>query len=135
MKVGLVLQVRGLNQNEISSLLLKSLRVSLLSWVKCKVKWQVHLVLVVAVLVVALSSCHQGSPLQGDDRHVSWSLVMHDNVHTHVTYATGSNLVGLKRIVQYSNIRSFNTIIRRLFYYSNNCHAHHLAHVCVHESI
>ena len=91
MKVGLVLQVRGLNQNEISSLLLKSLRVSLLSWVKCKVKWQVHLVLVVAVLVVALSSCHQGSPLQGDDRHVSWSLVMHDNVHTHVTYATGSN--------------------------------------------
>ena len=62
-------------------------------WVKCEVKWQAHLVLAVVVLVVALlSSCHQSSPLQGNlTQHLPWPPVVHDNVHTHVTYAPSSN--------------------------------------------
>ena len=53
---------------------------------------EAHLVLAVVVLVVALlSSCHQGSPLQGDHWHSPWSPAVRDNVHTHVTYAPGSN--------------------------------------------
>ena len=68
------------------------IRVCLASWVKCEVKWQAHLVLAVVALVVALlSSCHQGSPLQGDHRHLPWSPAVRNNVHTHVTYAPSSN--------------------------------------------
>ena len=66
--------------------------VHLLSWIKCEMKWQAHLVLTVVVLVVALlSSCHQSSPVQGDHRHSPWSPAVRDNVHMHIAYAPGSN--------------------------------------------
>ena len=55
------------------------------------------------VLVVALlSSRHQGNPLQGDHRHAPWSPVVCDNIHTHITYASGSNFSN-----NFSNLQNF----------------------------
>ena len=61
-------------------------------WVKYYVKWQAHLGLAIVMLVVTLlSSCHRGSPLQGDHRHSPWSPAIRDNIYTHVMYAPSSN--------------------------------------------